>query len=121
MNLNKEYTDPSKPGAFAGFDGFYKALKKRNSNISREKVQKFLEGQETYTLHKPKLKNFPRKRVRVNGIDDTWQLDLVDMQKFAKENKFYVSDLIMQWVDKLYEIVHIKFSNNPFLKDDNYK
>ena len=57
MNLNKEYTDPSKPGAFAGFDGFYKALKKRKSNISREKVQKFLEGQETYTLHKPKLKN----------------------------------------------------------------
>ena len=52
MNLNKEYTDPSKPGAFAGFDGFYKALKKRKSNISREKVQKFLEGQETYTLHK---------------------------------------------------------------------
>ena len=86
MNLNKEYTDPSKPGAFAGFDGFYKALKKRKSNISREKVQKFLEGQETYTLHKPKLKNFPRKKVRVNGIDDTWQLDLVDMSKMSSQN-----------------------------------
>ena len=37
MNLAKEYTDPSKPGAFAGFSGFYDALKKRKINISKSK------------------------------------------------------------------------------------
>jgi hypothetical protein len=75
MNLKKEYTDPSKPGAFAGFEGFYKALKKRNFKVTKSKILKFLQNQETYTLHR-KINNFPRKRVRVNGLNDTWQLDL---------------------------------------------
>ncbi|DAC81738.1 TPA_asm: integrase [Stylophora coral adintovirus] len=40
-------------------------------------------------LHKPIKRNFPKRRVIVNGIDDTWCSDLVEMQKFAKWNKGY--------------------------------
>ena len=43
MNLAKEYTDPSKPGAFAGFSGFYNSLKKRKNNVSKGRVLKFLQ------------------------------------------------------------------------------
>lgn len=37
-------------------------------------------------LHKQARKRFPRRHVYVKGIDDTWQIDLVDMQKHARVN-----------------------------------
>ena len=40
-------------------------------------------------LHKPKRKNYPRRRVIVNHIDEIFAADLVEIQKFAKLNKGY--------------------------------
>ena len=40
-------------------------------------------------LHKPKRKNFPRRRIIVNNINEIFAADLVEMQKFAKLNKGY--------------------------------
>jgi hypothetical protein len=40
-------------------------------------------------LHKPARINFKRRKVIMKGIDDTWQIDLVKMQKFARENKSF--------------------------------
>ena len=40
-------------------------------------------------LHKPKRKNYPRRRIIVNHIDEIFAADLVEMQKFAKLNKGY--------------------------------
>ncbi|PFX14318.1 putative uncharacterized transposon-derived protein F54H12.3 [Stylophora pistillata] len=40
-------------------------------------------------LHKPIRRNFTKRRVIVNGIDEIWCSDLVEMQKFAKWNKGY--------------------------------
>lgn len=37
-------------------------------------------------LHKPARKNFIRRRVKIKGIDDLWQADLVEMIPYAKEN-----------------------------------
>lgn len=38
-------------------------------------------------LHKRVVRKFPRRQVFVSGVNDTWGMDLVDMQKYAKENK----------------------------------
>ena len=38
-------------------------------------------------LHKPITKNFLKRSVISNGIDETWAADLVEMQKFSKWNK----------------------------------
>ncbi|XP_060074101.1 uncharacterized protein LOC132553836 [Ylistrum balloti] len=38
-------------------------------------------------LHRPVRKKFERRRVRVNGIDEIWAADLVDMQAFSKFNR----------------------------------
>jgi len=48
-------------------------------------------------IHKPARRNFPRRRVDIIhfGIGDTWQMDLADMQKFAKENKGYKYFLVI--------------------------
>ena len=40
-------------------------------------------------LHKPARKNFPRRRVKVLGIGDLLQADLVEMIPYAKDNKGY--------------------------------
>lgn len=37
-------------------------------------------------LHKSARKNFRRRRVIMKGIDDLWQIDLVEMGMFEKEN-----------------------------------
>jgi len=37
-------------------------------------------------LHKPIIKNFPKRKVFVNGIDKIWAADLVEMQAFSKFN-----------------------------------
>ena len=38
-------------------------------------------------LHKPIIKNFPKQKVHVNGIDKIWAADLVEMQAFSKSNR----------------------------------
>ena len=40
-------------------------------------------------LHKPKRKNYPRRKIIANHIDEIFTADLVEMQKFAKMNKGY--------------------------------
>ena len=38
-------------------------------------------------LHKPLKRNFTRRRVIANHIDEIWCSDLVEMQQFSKWNK----------------------------------
>ena len=38
-------------------------------------------------LYKPVTRKFRRRRVNVNGIDEVWAADLIDMHSFSKDNK----------------------------------
>ncbi|XP_015123511.1 uncharacterized protein LOC107045691 [Diachasma alloeum] len=40
-------------------------------------------------LHRPARRNYPRRRVEVRGLDETWQADLVDMSAYYRENGGY--------------------------------
>lgn len=40
-------------------------------------------------IHKPARKNFPRRKFVQKGINDTWQIDLVEMIPFHKQNEGY--------------------------------
>lgn len=40
-------------------------------------------------LHHRVIKSFPKRRVYVDSIDQTWAVDLVDMQQYSKQNKHY--------------------------------
>ena len=40
-------------------------------------------------LHKPARRNYPRRKVRILGMLDLWQSDLVEMQPYASVNKGY--------------------------------
>lgn len=51
------------------------------------------EGKERLTvieeIHRSARKRFPRRRVQIRGVHDTWQADLVDLRSLAKSNKGY--------------------------------
>ena len=52
-------------------------------------MKKWLITQDAYTLHKPARKRFPRNIYFADGIDQTWQMDLVEVQQLAKSNRGY--------------------------------
>ena len=76
------YYDPANVGSYGGAYALWKAA----GGTLRE-AKEWLETQDTYTLHRPARKRFPRNKIAVAGIDDQWEADLVDVQKLAKENK----------------------------------
>src|SRR5436190_19304582 len=48
-----------------------------------------IKGKIARELHKSARKNFPRRRVKVLGIGDLLQADLVEMIPYSKENSGY--------------------------------
>ena len=62
---------------------FGMGLKKDNTELSKNIAWSTPLAEE---LHKPVIKNFPKQKVYVNGIDKIWAADLVDMQAFSRFN-----------------------------------
>lgn len=85
--LKNIYYKANNSGSFSGVQSLYRHVKEKKLPITFNQVKNWLYKQEVYTLHKPIKKRFKRNKVIVFGIDDTWQADLVDVQKLAKFNK----------------------------------
>ena len=80
--LQTVYYNPSHPAGFGGVGKLSKA-----TSGSKKQVAKWLEGESTYTLHKPaRKKGYPTRPYRTKGIDYQWQADLVEMIPWAREN-----------------------------------
>ena len=86
--LTKLYSDPSFPGSFGGVERFYREVKKKYP-VRRRQISEFIKSQKTYTLHKQIKKPREYRKVYAHGIDDLWQMDLLDLQKFKDENEQY--------------------------------
>ncbi|MCP3678835.1 MAG: transposase family protein [Gammaproteobacteria bacterium] len=89
MDLAKLYSDPSFPGSYSGLERFYQAVKERFPKVTRLEVREFLKSQDAYTLHKTIRKPRKYRRTLVFAPRDLWQIDLLDMQKYARENRGY--------------------------------
>ena len=85
--LHTIYYNPKHPAGYSGVQKLYRAAKKQIKSLTIEQVQSWLQGQNTYTLHKPIRRKFKRRQTRVGGIDFQWQADLADLQKLAKDNE----------------------------------
>ena len=69
------------PASYVGLSKF------KPKGYTKKQVRELLQSQDTYTLHKPTKRRFPRRRVVVYGIDHQWQADLVDLAKLSSYNK----------------------------------
>ena len=88
MDLKKFYLDLKFPGSYSGAYKFYQEVKNIHPKVTLKKVNEFLKSQDAYTLHKRTRK--PKfRRTLVFKPRDLWQIDLLDMQKYSKENDGY--------------------------------
>ena len=87
--LRHLYYDPDSNVAFSSIANIWRKIKEDGVTIKYKELKEFLQEQPTYTLHKRELKKFQTRKVMVSYLDQQWQCDLVDMQKFSKTNKGY--------------------------------
>ncbi len=76
------------PSGLASFSGNLNELSKK-TQLSKEKVSRWLNEQLPYNLHKTAKKTYPTRKYMVRTIDEQWQADLVDMQTYERLNKGY--------------------------------
>jgi len=82
--IRDTYFNISKPARFGGSKAkLYKSLK---GKVSKGVIDRLLEKTDSYNLHTPLRKNFPRRKYIVSGINAMWQIDLTDLQQFSSEN-----------------------------------
>ena len=85
--LKQIYHDPSNPGSLGGVDRLLKRAKQEGvRGATRPAVEKYLRGEQAYTLHTPARKRYQRNHIYVAGINAQWQADLADMQGIARQN-----------------------------------
>ena len=82
--LKKRFYDLEDPSGFTGLSSLLKETKLKKSEIT-----KWLQDQDTYTLHKQARKRFKRRRIVVGGINHLFQADLIDASKIKDENDEY--------------------------------
>lgn len=81
--IKKLYTTVTKPGSFTSSESF----KNHNKQFRRNEIQKALSQLESHSIHKKIKRKFIRSKTFVPSIDDTWQIDLIDVSKL--KNKKY--------------------------------
>ena len=83
-NNPRVYYNAKHSGCIGGVTRLNDDVKKMGKfKISRAKIKEWLIIQKTYTLYKPARRKFKtRNRVAVGRIDQQWQMDLADVQKF---------------------------------------
>ena len=88
--LKKIYYDPKSPASFAGASKLWAHVNAEGKyKISKYRIQKWLRGQENYTLTRQVRRSFRRNRVVVEGLDSMWESDLMDLSSLAKDNRGY--------------------------------
>ena len=96
MNLAlKRYTSVSNPGAFSGLNSF----NKNNKKFKQEDSKLLLSQQEYYTRHKPYSKKFKRGKFYAPTINDTWQIDLIDVSSIKKKKYKQNFNYILTCID----------------------
>ena len=82
--MDAVYYEASTPGSFGGVRPLA-----RYSGMPVKTAEKWLITQDAYTLHKPALKNFRRRKTFAKGINDLFQADLADMRNLSTYNDGY--------------------------------
>lgn len=86
-HLAQLYYNPSHPAGFSGASNLKEAVK--NKQYEEKAVDEWLQSQDTYTLHRPARKRFPRNKYIVYSINELWQCDLNDLRGISKYNDGY--------------------------------
>ena len=92
--LRQVYYGLDSPASFAGAQKVYDEAKRRDKKISMVDVMDFLNGERTYTMHRPARKRFPRLHTVPSGLHTDWQCDLAIFDALKRENDGYAYLLV---------------------------
>lgn len=84
QTLDYLHLTPSPTSSFGGILRLYRSAKRHGLNC--QAVRKYLRSKETYPQHRPLRKKLRRRRIISVDINDQYQVDLADKQKFSKSN-----------------------------------
>ena len=80
------YCDASHWASFGSAADLLAAAHLHRTNITHAQVERWLQAQNAYTLHRKIIRKFPRRKFLSKDLHHMWQADLVDMQAIQKEN-----------------------------------
>ena len=92
--LKKLYLTPGEASSFSSAQRLYTAAREHGLNVTLSEVKKFLQGIESYTLHRQVRRHFPRQKIRSDSINEIWEADLASFQNIAAENKGFAWVLV---------------------------
>lgn len=80
--MRKIYYDIKNTSSFGG-------KRKLIKQFPKQKVNEWVQNEMTYSLHKPIRKRFETRTYHCAGLNDTWQIDLMEMIPYSSINKGY--------------------------------
>ena len=86
--LYEIYTDVKNPASFSSPWKLFKAARRKtgDKSITLGVVERFLEGQRSYTLHRRFNPRFKRRKVLARGVGYQFQADLIDYAPLKRDN-----------------------------------
>ncbi len=88
--LRQIYYDPKHPASYSSPGKLYRAVITAGKyDISKAQIKKWLQSQETYTLHRAIRRKFKRNKVIAPMMNYQWEIDLADLKHHASENSGY--------------------------------
>ena len=85
--LKQIYENPSNPASFSSPLKVFKAAKKIQPKITLQIVKDWLSGQRAYTLYRPVISKFRRRKVLTRGLYHQYQADLLDFHQLKWHNR----------------------------------
>lgn len=83
--LNKIYYSLGETGAYYSAEKLRRLLKENYfMNVNFKDIQKWLESQYAYTLHRKRRKTFKRNPIIATHIDHNWQMDIAFLADYSK-------------------------------------
>jgi hypothetical protein len=81
------YYNTKNAACYSSVAALYKAAKEKDPSVTYSRVKEWLGRQRTYTLQKPAIRKYPRRKTVTSGLCQQYQVDLCDMTAVASENR----------------------------------
>jgi hypothetical protein len=88
--IHQVYTTPRHPASYSSPHKLYTWLSKHGEyKPTKAYIKKWLQGSETYALHRDVKRKFSRNKIQMSGMDEMWDTDLADMVRVSSHNDSY--------------------------------
>jgi transposase InsO family protein len=104
--MEELYNDLAAPSGLASVKRLYDYIK------NKKDVKDYLKTQDSYTLHKPVVRKFKRRKYVVKGRDDLVQIDLADVSNLAQFNGGV--KYLLVWIDCYSRFLRVEPLKNKF-------